>query len=661
MSWKGLPSDMVEKPAKGETMLGAGGFDQTALDLSGTFTAKTLGIEPQPIQLRLFAEDYFPNRERVYSPPYTLYVLSPEQHAIWITEQLNRWHRQALEVRDRELQLYETNKQLRELTADELDQPENRSRSKARPAAERANGRRLSTSPSPAKPYSARPRAIRKSAPTIWKTGPKWSNPERHLRPTACRRLPICSRRPPIANRHRRMPSLAKKSAAPSRPIRAAGGSPGKTNDEDRRKTAAVPALIDIESSQQPSDGKDAKPAMADKTNRPANVESPRHDGDGQTVGRTPPTTTRRRQKVDQAVTEQKDLLAEFEKIADKLNKFSPTSKAARSSSGSKLPLESNTRSPAKSAINSTIPSVSNWPGRPITREVFTTSPRQRTQKPGDVSFIMDDMQAYFERRQLVALKNVLDEMRQPRRDRQHSQRRRRSPQGTRPLHVAVRVLVRYARPLGRRSGRSRLQRASAIANPKPACRRPSSSKSCKFSKAKSTCAKIPASPQQAKAALAKINTTTAPTSFPKRKNGLDDRIAKVIDRIRELPDARRNFPKEIALLAKVDEVMVEATDILAQPETGKPAIAAETEAIELLLQSKRINPKVGWRRRRDSRRRRRRHDQRFRPGYAGRRHEPKGSPRRSRRLASGGSVGPRAPRGIPRRIDRILQPAGRR
>ena len=39
---------------------------------------------------------------------------------------------------------------------------------------------------------------------------------------------------------------------------------------------------------------------------------------------------------------------------------------------------------------------------------------------------------------------------------------------------------------------------------------------------------------------------------------------------------------------------MQEAETILAQPETGSTAIAAETEAIELLLQSKRINPKGG-------------------------------------------------------------------
>jgi hypothetical protein len=46
--------------------------------------------------------------------------------------------------------------------------------------------------------------------------------------------------------------------------------------------------------------------------------------------------------------------------------------------------------------------------------------------------------------------------------------------------------------------------------------------------------------------------------------------------------------------LSAVDTVMSEAALILGQPETGAPAIAAETEAIELLLQSKRINPKGG-------------------------------------------------------------------
>jgi hypothetical protein len=71
-------------------------------------------------------------------------------------------------------------------------------------------------------------------------------------------------------------------------------------------------------------------------------------------------------------------------------------------------------------------------------------------------------------------------------------------------------------------------------------------------------------------------------------------RIDKVVQRIRELPDAEKEFAKEIALLSRVSTVMGEAADILARPDTGPLAVAAETEAIELLLQSKRINPNGG-------------------------------------------------------------------
>ena len=77
-------------------------------------------------------------------------------------------------------------------------------------------------------------------------------------------------------------------------------------------------------------------------------------------------------------------------------------------------------------------------------------------------------------------------------------------------------------------------------------------------------------------------------------QHDLKDRVEKVTERIRELPDGEQEFAKEIQLLNSVTVVMHEATEILAQGETGSPAIAAETEVIELLLKSKRINPKGG-------------------------------------------------------------------
>lgn len=78
------------------------------------------------------------------------------------------------------------------------------------------------------------------------------------------------------------------------------------------------------------------------------------------------------------------------------------------------------------------------------------------------------------------------------------------------------------------------------------------------------------------------------------RQDKLRGRTEDVIDRIGELPDGRQTFAPELRLLATVAGVMEEAVDILMQPETGAPAIAAETEVIELLLQSRRINPGGG-------------------------------------------------------------------
>jgi plasmid stability protein len=58
---------------------------------------------------------------------------------------------------------------------------------------------------------------------------------------------------------------------------------------------------------------------------------------------------------------------------------------------------------------------------------------------------------------------------------------------------------------------------------------------------------------------------------------------------IRALDDGEKRFPKELRLLAAVTGVMDEAREILATPDAGEKAVAAETEAIELLLQAKRM------------------------------------------------------------------------
>jgi hypothetical protein len=99
---------------------------------------------------------------------------------------------------------------------------------------------------------------------------------------------------------------------------------------------------------------------------------------------------------------------------------------------------------------------------------------------------------------------------------------------------------------------------------------------------------------EQAKPAMAADLYVQQAERLSKTQYGLQDRVVQVTGRIRELPDGEQEFAPEIRLLGLVAEVMQEATSILARPDTGPQAIAAETEVIELLLQSRRFNPRGG-------------------------------------------------------------------
>ncbi len=69
----------------------------------------------------------------------------------------------------------------------------------------------------------------------------------------------------------------------------------------------------------------------------------------------------------------------------------------------------------------------------------------------------------------------------------------------------------------------------------------------------------------------------------------LAEETREIASEIRLLPDANTRFiQQELAKVARAAEVMDEAETILARPETGNDAIAAITEAIEILLAVKR-------------------------------------------------------------------------
>ncbi len=117
---------------------------------------------------------------------------------------------------------------------------------------------------------------------------------------------------------------------------------------------------------------------------------------------------------MEEAVERQQDLLAEFEKIADELNRVlanlegSTLVKRLKAASRMQYKIGGRIGDQLKETFGVTPSLVEGAP-----RKVLDELAGQENKASLDVSFIMDDMQSYFERRRFVKFKTVLDEMRQ--------------------------------------------------------------------------------------------------------------------------------------------------------------------------------------------------------------------------------------------------------
>ena len=675
IEWRGLDETTIAQPAKGERILAAGGGDRETLDLTGTFSAKSLGIEPQPLQVRLFAEDYLPNRPRTYSAAYTLFVLSPEQHAIWLTEQLSKWHRQSLEVRDRELQLYETNKQLRELPANELDDPSTRKRIESQSAAERANGRRLEGL------VDAGEELVRQATRNPeFGVGhlEKWAEMLQLLQEISSNRMPSVAE---LLKQAADAPSSGSASPAPSAKERPdnqqasqnqsskdpSGESPGKSSPPSKSdasqtgesgrnagqnrasgaggsseddgspkpetKAPKLPSISDVESTQlDPAKdlAKSEKPAGGEAKSKPS-LGLPTTSLMG--GGAKPSDAAPAQQKLDEALAQQQELLAEFDKISDELNKvlanLEGTTLVKRLKAASRLQNsiagrlgatitaafgeKRSAAAPPMNPADAAAAALAGPSGAPAPIAPSPSPPRrgadmnkdqvakltaelsqQETKGSQDVSNIMDDMQAYFERRRMAVFKAVLDEMRQ---------------------QDVVGGLRALSDDIAKQRGLSMAQCefwSDTLDRWAEDLVDPASGGSCPGSKSRGS---LPPSivlevlkiiegemnlreetrvAEQARPAMKPEEHETRGEKLATEQNDLADRLDKVAERIAQLPDGESEFAKELQLLEVVSEVMGEASLILGTPDTGRPAIAAETEAIELLLQSQRFNPNGG-------------------------------------------------------------------
>nr|MBA3316436.1 hypothetical protein [Planctomycetaceae bacterium] len=290
----------------------------------------------------------------------------------------------------------------------------------------------------------------------------------------------------------------------------------------------------------------------------------------------------------------QQDLLAEFEKIADELNTV--LANLEGSTLVKRLKAASRKQQQVATKLGSLAGDVFGAPARATSAqsEVFGELTAVEEKSSLDASNIMDDMAAFFDRSRYARFKVVLDDMREQ------------------DVTAGLRDL---GDELGKESGLSIAQaeywsetfdrwaedlvevtKCGAC----PGCKSKGSLppsivlEVLQVLEAEVNLREETRVAEQARAAIPAERHAETGTRLSRTQDGLRDRIDSVVVRIREIPEGEQDFAKEIALLTRVSQVMDEATRILATPDTGSRAIAAETEAIELLLQSKRFNPNGG-------------------------------------------------------------------
>jgi hypothetical protein len=298
---------------------------------------------------------------------------------------------------------------------------------------------------------------------------------------------------------------------------------------------------------------------------------------------------------MEQAVRQQQDLLAEFEKILNELNNI--LANLEGSTLVKRLKAASREQYRVAGRIGDLLEdSFGLSPDRieAERRTIYDELSAVEAKSSQNVSLIMDDMQAYFERRRFLKFQSVLEEMREE--DVIGSLRQLSDDMPGEPgLSIAQceywwDTMDRWAEDLVDpacggccRGGGSKASLPPAIVL-----------EVLQILEAEVNLREETRVAEQARPALAADDYGGRAGRLSDTQDGLEERVVKVNEQIRELPDGEDEFAKEIELLETVAVVMNEATEILARPETGPPAIGAETEIIELLLQSRRINPGGG-------------------------------------------------------------------
>ena len=628
LSWQGM-LDAQESPETGyqvqmgQKVAAGGGPDREKVQAMVTFCADTDGVVPQLLELRAWAEDFHPDHERTYSPSYVLQVMRPNEHAIWVSNQLRRWASQADDVYEEEMRLHATNRDLRSVAINQLGQPEMQQTIAQQIAAERANAARLGS-------ITDQGRILIQQA---------MRNQEmqaQHLETWASALLNL------EKMSQQQMPSIADLlNEAANSSMKASAAIAGEQSDEksrdpmtvgNNRSTMQGQPKQGVEQSEEEAedDGKPKAPKIEDVEsgfNKPAE-EDPQDEEEGkkdgskkksnpgrltlpETVLQGDPKNPQKGDKekssdeeeaeetLEEAVEIQESLLLEFEKIRDDLQSImddlenSTFVKRLKSASRRQLEIAHD--------LNRSLMQSFGVDYRQLDEqrtEMLSTIAKREVDQSQFIWNIQSDMEAYMSRVPDPVSLRIIEEMKDTAvvtRVEGIGERIRENMAGESISRAEfwADVLDRWAEELVPIPEESEGKKEKDKDKDKPKGSLPPAIvlEIMRVLESEIDLREETRSLEQSREAIVVDEYTVRAVQQAATQKSLVERTIQVMSDIRDLPEGGEAFENELDMLSAARDAMMDAQTILTIPNTGPDAIAAETEAIESLLRARRSQP----------------------------------------------------------------------
>jgi hypothetical protein len=303
------------------------------------------------------------------------------------------------------------------------------------------------------------------------------------------------------------------------------------------------------------------------------------------------------KQQLDKALDEQKELLAAFAKVTDQLKDLLASLEG--STFVKRLKAASRKQIGIANALTSDTLSAFGLNQKKVVEMVAKKAAEvaaQQTEASSVVRLIQSDLEAYFQRKQDMRFKNILDQMKKTEiaaallrvGEEAKSNWSGRSISASEywadTLDRWAEEMVAAAKAGGESKGESKPQESLP---PEVVLK----VMQVLFDEMKLRDETREA--ENAKPALEKKDYFKRATGLAEKQDEIGRRTYEVAAEISKLPKAQ-SFQKEMKLLMKATEVMKEAYQMLDKPDTGAAVVAAETEVIEMLLEARRPPPGGG-------------------------------------------------------------------